>query len=397
MDKGIHNYNRKLEVQLNSVEKSCILEDNKKLILDFEKALQLLENLSVPRRLKLICTMFIIARDYFKKPLTEVTKDDIKDCIREVENRDISPWTKQGYKVTIKKFFKWLEYRDEEAEKDIYPDNVKWIKIHIKSKDKPRMQTSAILTEAETEQLIAVAQLPRDRAFISLLYELGARIGEVGNLTIKDFTKDEYGYIIDLSGKTGHRTPRIVISDPYITEWLNQHPLKNDPNAPAWIYTIKGETKKLNYNALRSLVIRLKTKAGITKRVYPHLFRHSRVTHLLAKGLINEAQAKIYFGWTPDSKMLADYSHLVSQDANKAILAIYGINAKEEKHVERHCPRCHKVNPSDAKFCYYCSSILNETVAFEEQKEKSQIDNILNKLLKDPEVQAKLSKIISGT
>jgi integrase/recombinase XerD len=244
--------------------------------------------------------------------------------------------------------------------------------------------------------MIGATQLPRDRAFISLLYELGARISEIGNLCIKDLTRDEYGYIIDLSGKTGHRTPRIVMADSYLTEWVNKHPMNSDPNAPLWIYTEWGKTRKMGYGALRKLVKRVKEKAGIKKRIYPHLFRHTRATHLLSKGVINEAQAKVYFGWTANSNMLADYAHLVSQDANNAILAMHGINVVEKKNEDRHCLRCKKINPSDAKFCYYCSACLDEKTAFEEQKEKSQIDNILNLLLKDPEVQAKIGKILAG-
>ena len=62
-----------------------------------------------------------------------------------------------------------------------------------------------------------VAVQPRDKAFISMLYELGARIGEIGNLRVKDVVKDKYSFIVNLRGKTGQRTPRIVISDPHVT------------------------------------------------------------------------------------------------------------------------------------------------------------------------------------
>ena len=42
---------------------------------------------------------------------------------------------------------------------------------------------------------------------------------------------------------------------------------------------------------------------------------------VLASGIMNEQQAKAYFGWTPSSKMLATYAHLLTSDANNAILA----------------------------------------------------------------------------
>lgn len=113
--------------------------------------------------------------------------------------------------------------------------SVSWLRCGLKKKDQPRIKASDILTEEEVKKLIDSAEHSRDKAFISMLYELGARIGEIGSLHIREVTKDKYGYITDLEGKTGHRTPRIVISDPYITHWLNIHPLKNKPDSPLWV------------------------------------------------------------------------------------------------------------------------------------------------------------------
>jgi len=396
----IHNYERRMQNLVNRVYKADIPEENKQLMIKFDQAMLLLENLSLPRRIKLLESVLALAKNLLRKNFKEIQIDDIKDCLRALEERDYSPWTKSGYKVTIKKFFKWLILGDKENETKEYPELVKWIRIIVKRKDQPRVQASAILTTQEIEKLISVAFLPRDRAFISILYELGARISEVGNLRIKDFTRDEYSYIVDLSGKTGHRTPRIVISDPYVTEWLNSHPLRDNPEAPVWVFHDNSTHtfKKLNYPGLRAIVLRLKEKAGIKKRVYTHLFRHSRVTHLLAKGLINEAQAKVYFGWTPDSKMLAEYSHLICGDANDAMLQINGIKKKEETIVvqTKKCPRCQRINTPDAKFCVFCSSVLDEKEAFLQDKEKAVTDILLNMLLKDSEVQNRLSKILNG-
>ena len=142
------------------------------------------------------------------------------------------------------------------------------------------------------------------------------------------------------------------------------------------------------YHGLKAVVFRLKDMARIKKRIYPHLFRHSRVTHLLSTGLINEAQAKVYFGWTPDSRVLAEYSHLVSRDADQAILAINGI--KVEKDAQRPqivaCPRCQRPNAPEARFCIQCSSVLDSRSAFRED-DTSKTDRLLDLLLKDVSVQ----------
>ena len=133
------------------------------------------------------------------------------------------------------------------------------------------------------------------------------------------------------------------------------------------------------------------------KRVYPHLFRHTRVTHLLANRHINEAQAKVYFGWTPDSKMLSEYSHLISGDVNKAILEMHGIKTGEEKESRlkpKQCPRCETINSKDALFCHKCGGVLDVRTALKLDEERKSSDDMMTDLVKDPEIQKMLVKKI---
>lgn len=390
MGKDIHNYIGNLDAAIRRVKNSDLDDDNKKLILDFDRFLLLVERLSVPRRLRIMGTISRLATLYFHGDLRKVTGEDIKDCVVHIESKPYSAWTKAGYKVVIRKFFKWVAYGDAAAQTKEVPEIVRWIKVHVRNKDRRRVQASDILTEDEVHRLFVVANTSRDRAFIAMIYELGARVGEMGGLDVGDVTRDKYSFIVDLNGKTGHRTPRIVISDAYLTEWLDHHPLNKDPHAPLWISSNgKGGFKRMTYAALRALVRRLGKKAGITKRIYPHLFRHTRVTHLMNKRQLNEGQAKVYFGWTPDSRVLSDYSHLVSQDVNETILKIHGIKVDDdpEKETSKMCPRCKQVNAVEARFCIHCSSILDAETAFREQEAEIRQDDLLNTIMRDAQVQ----------
>ena len=318
----------------------------------------------------------------------------------EIDSReDCSPWTKQSYKVIIKKFYKWLEFGDEYKNRTEYPQLVSWIRSSLRKNEQPRIKASDILTEEEVKKLIDAADHSRDRAFISMLYELGARIGEIGSLRIKEVTRDKHGYIADLEGKTGHRTPRIVISDPHVTHWLSVHPLRDKPDAPLWVRVgHRDKEQRMGYGAFRELVLKLVTRAGIKKRVYHHLFRHTRVTHLLANKQINEAQAKVYFGWVPDSKMLSEYSHLISSDVNEAILAMHGIKTDEKKESlfkPKQCPRCLAINSKDARFCQKCSSILDVNAALDLDQQRRSGDELMAKLMKDPEIMQTIVKRIA--
>ncbi len=388
-NKDIYDYEIRYERTKIQLDKSNISIHNKKLISDFDRTCSI-EKLTKARKIKIIQSLIIFASSYLKKDYGKATKDDLKNAILKIETRDdLSPWTKESYKAIIKKFYKWMAFGDDYKSRIEYPEIVNWLRVGIQRKEKPQVQASDILTEREIEKLIQVAEHPRDKAFISMLYELGARISEVGNLKIKDITQDNYSHIIDLTGKTGHRTPRIVVSSNYLTNWLNSHPLSGEPNAPLWIMLgDRNKNVKMGYASFRALILRLKERAKIKKRIHAHLFRHTRVTHLLGNKMINEAQAKVYFGWVPSSKMLSEYSHLVSQDVNEVMLEMHGIkNVKKDNAPKvKQCPRCRAVNPKEYLFCGKCSSVLDVNTAIELDEKRQDSDDFMTSLLKDKEV-----------
>src|SRR2546425_72663 len=80
--------------------------------------------------------------------------------------------------------------------------------------------------------------------------------------------------------------------------------------------------------ALR-IVQRAAKRAGIAKRTYNHLFRHSRATNLLASGM-SESQVRVLLGWKAGSPMLGRYSHLLSKDAYRGLLKSMGLVAEKE-------------------------------------------------------------------
>ncbi|MBI1742889.1 site-specific integrase [Candidatus Acetothermia bacterium] len=391
----IHNYDRRYESQKRRLTESDVSQRNKQLILEFDRQ-AVMEQLSLPRRIKLMNSLYNLATVYLKKDFDQATKEDIKQVMLEIESRqDYSPWTKVSYRAVLKKFYKWLVFGDEYRDKLEYPPIVSWIRTNMKKKDQPKVQASDILTEEEVARLIRASEHPRDKAFIAITYELGARIGEVGKLQVKSITKDKYSYLVDVNGKTGQRTPRIVFSAPYITAWLNEHPHKDDLEAPLWVLAGRREKVRARYGSLRAMVLRLAKAAKIQKRMYPHLFRHTRVTHVLINRLMSEAQAKVYFGWAPSSRMLADYQHLVSRDVNDTILVMYGIRKDEETEKvlqPKQCSMCQTINSSDAMFCQKCAQVLDLKAAIALDEKRKQYDERIASFLKDKDAQVFFAK-----
>ena len=83
-----------------------------------------------------------------------------------------------------------------------------------------------------------------------------------------------------------------------------------------------------------SMVGETAKRAGITKHVHPHLFRHSRATALL-RMKVPEADVKKLLGWSPGSQQLTRYSHLTSRDALHSLLTANGISVPREDQVGR--------------------------------------------------------------
>ena len=99
------------------------------------------------------------------------------------------------------------------------------------------------------------------------------------------------------------------------------------------------------------------------------------------------------FGWTQSSEMAAVYVHMSGRDVDKALLKIHGLAGEEEKEEKEKlkvvkCPRCEEKNAPISKFCHKCASPLDVKTALEVDHARSEADNVMSRLLQDPDVEA---------
>jgi integrase/recombinase XerD len=124
----------------------------------------------------------------------------------------------------------------------------------------------------------------RDRAMLELLYASGLRVSELCNARLEQL--DLENGLVRIHGK-GNKT-RIVPVGTRAVEAIraylaDERPRLVRPRTGAEIFlSIRG--KKLTPPRIWQLVRQYAGRAGIDSRVYPHLFRHSFATHLLAGG-----------------------------------------------------------------------------------------------------------------
>jgi integrase/recombinase XerD len=391
----IHDYEKTLERLKVSIKKSEISEKNKKIISDYETHL-VITDISMPRVIKYLQSLKTIALN-MKVDFDKVTKKDIEAFISFIQTKNYAENTKKDFKVTLKKFYKWLRNTG-----DVFPEEVRWLKANIKVNLTKLPQD--LITEKEAYCIMDHAPSIRDKALISVLYESGARIGEIGIMQIKDVEFDKQGILVSICGKTGARKIRLISSTSYLSNWLSMHPFKDDRQAYVWINTGNyNRGKMLKYANIGKMLRQTAVKAGIKKRVNPHNFRHSRAT-MLAKHL-TESQLKNYLGWVQSSKMAGVYVHMSGRDTDNAILKLNGMktsqNTEESEITPKICERCDTINPTDAKFCVKCAGVLDLKTAFEleekmklEREARSESDNIMRALMKDPDVRQMLANKI---
>jgi integrase/recombinase XerD len=297
---------------------------------------------------------------FVNKDFKDMDKEDIEKFFSSLGEIASKTWSTKG--AFIKSFFKWLYKSDE------YPSNVKWIKTTVKNKN--HKLPSDLLTKNDIKSMANKTGNLSDKTFILVLYESACRIGEILNLKIKDVSFDQYGSIIMVDGKTGMRRIRLIESSPDLIKWINNHPDKENRDTPLFIYLsdknrYKLFSKGISYNSATIIIKNVAKRAGIKKRVHPHLFRHSRLTEL-AK-ILSESELKKFAGWTGGSTMAGIYVHLSGADIDKKMLEKYGLLDKNDDPDKdtlkpKECPKCKEVNPNTAKFCYVCCMLLDMKV-----------------------------------
>lgn len=396
----IHRYQEQCDRNLKRIQESEeFSNENKKIALRFKDYL-LSENIGVAKINRYLQDIVIFNR-ILKKTFSEATKEDIRKVIGEInvykkKNEDpLSEETKKGIKIMIRKLYRFIEGIDE---KGVYPERVRWISIAIPNNHKKLPEE--LLTEDEMGQIIQRCSCLRDKAFVAVLAESGCRIGEVATLKIKNVSFERYGARLHVQGKTGMRKILVINSAIYLQEWINNHPFSDNRESYIWV---KDNGDLLTDSRFSAILKKAGERAGIEKRIYPHLFRHSRATIFASSPIMSESCMKQYFGWGQSSKMFSVYITLSSKSVDDAILRANGIevsNVKQESKLKPvKCLKCKTMNEFTNRFCKICGFPLHEQEAEEilkKETERSIADEVMNKLMEDKDVLELIKKKINS-
>lgn len=211
--------------------------------------------------------------------IPDVTPDDLQRFAAGLHDIGIHPRSQARILSGIKSFFHFLviaDYREADPS-----ELLEGPKIGFKIPE--------VLTVEEIDRIISTVNMEkkegqRNRAILETLYSCGLRVSELCNLKISDLYFEE-GFI-KVEGK-GSKQRLVPISPRAIKEikyWFADRNLGKIKKGYEDYVFLARWGNNISRIMVFHMIKELAEKAGITKNISPHTFRHSFATHLLEGG-----------------------------------------------------------------------------------------------------------------
>ena len=213
------------------------------------------------------------------RDVLKVTPSDVKAFLLALRSRKLSNKTVARNLVAIRTFFRFLM---EEGMLETNP---------LEELESPKMAMTLpeILSLKEVERLLEQPTLRtplgiRDRAMLEILYATGMRVSELVRLPLNQVNL-EGGYVL-LYGK-GSKERMVPLGGEaikWITRYLETTRAKLARGKEVPFLFLNRSGRGLSRQMFWKIIKAYGLKAGIRKKITPHLLRHSFATHLLARG-----------------------------------------------------------------------------------------------------------------
>lgn len=186
--------------------------------------------------------------------------------------------TQNYYLIAIRAFLKFLRKRGVES---LNPERIELAKVSPRDLDLITQDELGRLMKGPTGSTLMAL---RDRAMLELLFSTGLRVSELCGLPRDlDLSRDEFS----VRGK-GEKV-RVVFLSPEAKRAVKEY-LDKRGDVDDALFVQMGKASKhakdlrLTPRSVERIVKRYAVKAGITRKVTPHVIRHSFATDLLENG-----------------------------------------------------------------------------------------------------------------
>ncbi|MEK7142820.1 MAG: site-specific tyrosine recombinase/integron integrase [Patescibacteria group bacterium] len=242
----------------------------------------------------------------------------------------LSKATQNYHLIALRAFLKYLSFRGIQT---LTPDKIELIKTGERQ--------ISFLDDKELEEILSKPDLKtiqglRDKAILNLLFSTGLRVSELCNLKKDDINLEKSEFSV--KGKGGR--VRVVFLDQEAKESLKAYLAKrNDKND--YLFISYGHTKKseirnpkfeispITPRSVQRMIRKYALMAGITKRVTPHVLRHSFATDLLMAGADLRAVQELLGHKSVTTTQI--YTHITDRHLQEVHQAFHGQRRQPDK------------------------------------------------------------------
>lgn len=210
--------------------------------------------------------------DHLNKPAAEVTTNDIRDFITylsEVRGNKVS--TIQSALSILRSFFGWMH------NEELIPKNptTRIKSFHINKKDSRHP-----LTNDQLEMLRDACQTYREKALVEFLYSSGCRVSEAEQIDV-----DRIDFEMKSVSVIGKGSKRRTVYFSVRARLMIRKYLAERKGGTALFCATRAPYDRLGKRSIQKLLLQLGKRAGISKRVHPHVLRHTLAPDLLSQGM----------------------------------------------------------------------------------------------------------------
>jgi len=146
---------------------------------------------------------------------------------------------------------------------------------------KPAGRIPNAISEEEAQTLIAAAESPFERAMLLLMLTAGLRRSEVGAIRLEDANLENQALLVRGKGAKQRMVPLMPQTAQAIRDYVAVRPVAD--GQPYLFLSPQGQ--RLANDFLNRTLRRILARAGLAKRITPHMLRHTFATHLVRNGV----------------------------------------------------------------------------------------------------------------
>ncbi len=192
-----------------------------------------------------------------------------------------------------------------------------------------------VLTRDEVQRMEDVADTERDKLIVRLLADSGVRVGELVKLRERDLVEqsrtEAFLRVVGRSqggGAKGDRYRMVPLAPPLgkrIRRYVERSRPVDATSDRLFVSrrrSASGGYEAITESGVQQMIRDLGERAGVRKRVHPHLFRHSAATFMLQRGMNPLLVAQV-LGHSSLAMIQRVYAHLTPTDAHQALMQVF--------------------------------------------------------------------------